>query len=41
MTLDVYLERFIEGYLFEDIRAMAPIRLQEGKRSALSAIRWS
>ena len=32
MTLDEYLEQFIEGYLFEDLRAMAPIRLAAGKR---------
>jgi hypothetical protein len=32
MTLDQYLEQFIEGYLFEDLRSMAPIQLPSGKR---------
>ena len=31
MTLDEYLERFIEGYLFEDLRSMASIELPPGK----------
>ena len=32
MTLDQYLEQFIEGYLLEDLRSMAPIRAAKGKR---------
>ena len=32
MNLDQYLEQFIEGYLFEDLRSMAPIKLPPGKR---------
>lgn len=31
MNLDQYLAQFIEGYLLEDLRAMAPIRLAPGK----------
>src|SRR5690349_10277604 len=31
MTLDQYLERFVEGYLFEDLRSMAGVRLPAGK----------
>ena len=31
MTLDEYPERFIEGYLFEDLRSMALIKLRPGK----------
>jgi hypothetical protein len=30
MTLDDFLSRFVEGYLFEDLRSMAAIRLPEG-----------
>jgi hypothetical protein len=30
MTLDEFLERFIEGYLFCDLRSMAPIRVRDG-----------
>ena len=33
MTLDEYLERFIEGYLFEDLRSMASIKLAPGKKA--------
>jgi hypothetical protein len=32
MTLDQYLKHFIEGYLLEDLRAMASITLAPGKR---------
>jgi hypothetical protein len=32
MTIDQYLEQFIEGYLLEDLHSMAPIRLTPGKR---------
>ena len=32
MNLNQYLERFIEGYLFEDLRSMAPITLAPNKR---------
>jgi hypothetical protein len=32
MTLDEYLEQFIEGDLLEDLHSMAPVRLAEGKR---------
>ena len=31
MTLDQYLEQFIEGYLLADLRSMAPIRLAPDK----------
>ena len=32
MNLDEYLQHFIEGYLFEDLKSMAAIRLPAGKR---------
>jgi hypothetical protein len=31
MTLDQYLERFIEGYLFGDLQSMAAIKVPEGR----------
>jgi hypothetical protein len=31
MTLDQYLERFVEGYLFEDLRSMAAVKLTPPK----------
>jgi hypothetical protein len=32
MTLDEFLERFVEGYLFEDLCSMAAIKLSDGQR---------
>lgn len=31
MTLDEFLERFVEGYLFGDLRSMAPIKPPDGQ----------
>ena len=31
MDIEPFLERYVEGYLFEDLRTMAKIRLPEGK----------
>jgi len=41
VTLDKYLERFIEGHLFEDLRAMATIRAHNEKGTAASVVRAS
>jgi hypothetical protein len=32
MTLDHFLEKFVEGYLFGDLRAMARIRVPDGEQ---------